>query len=152
MKRKKTYFADLVDAIVVWKTEDQENPSDDMVDDTQVKFSVGANEVWRGTCHLRYNRGAGGSKNITFMFNVPAGAVCYASGATSDYEVDRGSIYISAGSRDAPAVQFYHLHFLYIGGGTAGTVALRWGRKAGDTVSHFMKMYSHIVAHRLKVV
>lgn len=133
---------------IVHKTADQTvTNSATLADDDELKFAVGANEVWELTLGLRLN--AHSTPDLKFAFTVPSGAtIIYTEiyRISPDDENDATTAVTVAGSNNDARVL---LSLLYTGGASAGDVQLQWAQNVSDANETKVLTNSFIIAHRL---
>lgn len=132
---------------IIRKTADQTvNNSTTVVNDTELLFAVGANEVWVFDAFLLQNSGE--ISDIKLTFKVPSGGtVLFAStadGAGAYY--DAGDEYPVAGlARDV----LIRLFGTVINGSTAGNIQLQWAQNTQNASNTKLLANSYIIAHRV---
>ncbi len=121
------------------KTSDQSvTSSTALVDDNTLQLTVGANDVWQFQMAIRWEGNPAGDIQITYSF--PASGRVDASvpglqGTADTFQINHWSITSSDASpltfgAFTGVKHFTPINGLYIGGGTAGTLKLRWAQAA----------------------
>ena len=133
--------------LIVRKTSDQSVTSSTvLVSDTALTMAVGVSEIWKFTFHVRYE--ANTTADIKIAYSLPASSQidAAASGAMANVSslfadqvwpaittTDASPIGFSGGGVAAPRTLL--IDGTYIGGGTAGSVTLRWAQNTSDATA-----------------
>ena len=134
-------------ATIVRKSADQTvNNSITLVDDDELLFAVGANEVWDVWLFLRLISDS--TPDLKFAFTVPPSGtiIILVAYASLQPQTDGTTAVVLSTSG---AAQQYLLHCQYVGGATAGNVQFQWAQNTADASDTKVLANSSIIAHKL---
>lgn len=121
--------------LIVRKSADQSVTSSTvLVDDTALQLTVGASDVWEFEFSLRHTAAAAGDLKVTFSF--PASGRVTAQAVDLDATDALAMLDWYTSTSDTPtrifggiaATRSSFIKGHYVGGGTAGTLKLRWAQ------------------------
>jgi hypothetical protein len=129
--------------LIVRKASDQSvTSSTAFVSDTALTMSVGISEVWLFRFHLRYEASAAGDIKIAFSLpasgqidataNLPIGTTGSFQDATWQTITATDANPLGFAGAGAGLARTQVIDGTYIGGGTAGSVTLRWAQNTSD--------------------
>lgn len=124
--------------------------SETLTNDTHLKLSVLANEVWEFLLYLRFTGQVGVGEQAKMLFTIPSSAsltrLPQASTSSGGEDATTSKLLTLV---DTPTVRHHFCAFIYIGGGTAGTVQLQWAQNVSEAKYHYFLVNSYIIAHQL---
>ena len=140
------------------KTADESVANNTLQDDDDLRFPIGASDVWQLTAYLRFSSSSA-TPDVKFTFTGPTSI----SGRILFFAIEHGGAVVNANSQtvsDTPSGQVFALSAsvatnfivsgIVIGGGTAGDVKLVWAQNATDAGNPTtLAAHSHLIAHRV---
>lgn len=129
------------------------NNSAALQNDNELKFAMGANDVWAFQLYLRYDSSA--VADIQMDISVPAGASVdgvavgrNSAGTMISIEVGLTSA-LNLGGQGAGTTVRAEITGVVINGGTAGDFQLRWAQLAAEVSDTKVLSDSYLIAHKL---
>lgn len=148
-----TLSAEKIMAVVRKASDETVNNSTAMQDDDALALAVGAADVWEIDAVLRYDSSA--VADIKFGFTVPAsGAISGENiglNASDAANIATGDLTTAAtrGGGGAGTVRNCVIRAIYIGGGTAGNVTLRWAQNTAEATDTKVLANSVLIARKV---
>ena len=136
---------------MVWKAANQTiNNSTTLQDDTHLKLTVAANDVYqiRMTLKITFN----GTSDLKWKFTIPSGASMTWWYQSVDGTPLNGTDATCESVWQGGDSKYHAVDMLYVGGTVAGTVQFQWAQYSPVVVDDTIHIGSNLIAHRISPV